>query len=98
MSSKKIISTDIIGHWADDEFAKELSLENLEKEMEFALENSHFRDIPTAKEIETSGIDLGEMSALQMRLIERVYKYMYLLKKENEVLKKEIEILKANGK
>ena len=33
-----------------------------------------------------------------MRKIEQIYMYLFLLKKENEDLKKEIEILKANGK
>jgi hypothetical protein len=47
-----------------------------------------------SKEVETNGIEFGEMSSMQMRKIERLFKYAFLFKEEFVSLKEENKNLK----
>ena len=83
--ARKLVSTEI--NWADDELLKNLTLDSLFQDEEFVNLYGHLNGIPLGKEVETNGIDFGQMSSMQMRKIERIYKYAFLLRKENEILK-----------
>ena len=72
---------------------KEINLDELEKEIEYALEHKHFADITSEEEIKEKGIDVGEMFYKQMKKIDQIYKYLFKLKKENDHLKEEIRRL-----
>ncbi len=85
--------------WADFVFEKEYKLRPLAEVEKYILEHKHLPEIPSAKEIEGTegGLNVGEMSKLFMQKIEELTLYMIeaqkqidTLKKENELLKKEI--------
>jgi len=78
-------------------------MEDLKKEEEYVNSNSHLDGIPSGKIIEKDGLDLTEMSSMQMRKIEQVFMYLFdfrnvinelkaiifKLKKENKAFKKD---------
>ncbi|GAB4201402.1 MAG: hypothetical protein Fur0023_05820 [Bacteroidia bacterium] len=90
--ARKVITTQL--NWADDEWNTSGSLEQLQEEVEYAYKNKHLRDVPDEEEITKNGIDVGDMQRIQMREIEKLYKYVYELMKENELLKEEIKKIK----
>jgi len=87
--------------WADYVFAKDYNLLSLRETERFILENGHLPNVPDAYQIESNGLDLGEMQKIQMEKIEELTlhliemdKRMTELKQENESLKSQIEKLK----
>jgi hypothetical protein len=58
--------------------------------------NKHLPDIPSAEEMEEQGLDLGDMQIKLLQKIEELTLYVIELKKENEVMKGEIEKLKED--
>jgi len=52
--------------------------------------------IPSAEEMKTEGLDLGEMQVKLLQKIEELTLYVIELKKENEEMKGEIENLKKD--
>lgn len=101
--ARKYVATEV--NWADDELAKKLTLDSLEKEEDFTLAFGYLYGIPSGLEVDKSGIDFAQMSSLQMRKIERLYLYSFLfnrainsLNKENTNLQIENESLKENNR
>ena len=67
------------------------------KEVEaFINDNKHLEGIPSASEVETNGINLGEMTTILTQKVEELTLYIIELKKDNENIKKEMELLKKN--
>jgi len=99
VSKKSIVS---VLNWADDELEKELTLEDdLVEEEKYKDKYGHLKGMKSGKTIEKDGINLGEMDVSQMRLIERVFLYLFKfnkvvqeLKRENKEFKKENKELK----
>ncbi|RBB95261.1 hypothetical protein C3E97_031460 [Pseudomonas sp. MWU12-2115] len=52
-------------------------------------------DIPTANEVEKKGISVGDNQALLLKKIEELTLYVIDLKKENRLLKKEVNVIKT---
>jgi hypothetical protein len=50
--------------------------------------------VPSATEVETEGIDLGEMDKILLQKVEELTLYIIEQQKQLEVLKKELELLK----
>ncbi len=73
--------------WADFVFEDEYKLPKLNEVEEFIKQNGHLKDIPSAKEVEENGIELGEMNKLLLQKIEELTLYTIGLKKEIEELK-----------
>jgi len=74
--------------WADYVFEEDYYLPTLKEVKEFIAQNGHLKDIPSAAEVEVSGIELGEMNKLLLQKIEELTLYMLELKEEIEELKK----------
>ena len=72
--------------WADYVFDSTYTLKPLDKVHSFIKENKHLPDMPSAKEIENSGLDLAEMVKQQQIKIEELTLYLIELKKENTQL------------
>jgi len=70
-----------------------LSITEVEK---YIAKNKHLPNIPTAKEINIEGINMGEMLTKQMEKIEEAFLYIIQLKKENDELKKRLENLETS--
>ena len=93
--AKKVVTTEL--NWADDELQKKLTLDDLKKEEDFVKQYNHLNGIPSGTEIEKNGIEIGEMSALQMRKVEQLFKYSFLFNNEVKLLKKENKNLKQQN-
>ncbi|MBX3165439.1 MAG: hypothetical protein KF900_13270, partial [Bacteroidetes bacterium] len=84
-----------LSNWADYVFNTDYELPSLENLETYIKQNKHLPNVPTAKEIETNGANLGELVKVQMEKIEELTLYMIEMKKETEALKAEIEKLKS---
>lgn len=87
----KVICTELlvrlVPNWPDYVFSKNHILPGLNEVEDFIKKNSHLPGIPSAKNIETNGLNIGEMQKLQMEKIEELTLYIIELKKEIEKLK-----------
>lgn len=83
--------------YPDYVFAKDYKLAKLSDVEKYIDENKHLPGIPSAAEIEKNGLGLSEMSKKQMEKIEELTLYMIELKKENEALKKRIEVIETSA-
>ena len=82
------LKVQLANNWPDYVFSsthKRLSLSQLEK---FIETNKRLPNIPSAKSLESNGIELGEMQRLAMEKIEELTLYIIELKKEIDELKK----------
>ena len=70
--------------WSDFVFEDDYRLRPLAEVEQFIKENKHLPDIPSAKEVETNGVNVGEMEAKLLQKIEELTLYVIELKKENE--------------
>lgn len=61
--------------WADYVFEKDYNLPTLEEVEKHIEEKGHLKDIPSAKEVEANGIDVGEMNKLLLQKIEELTLY-----------------------
>lgn len=80
--------------WFDHVFNadyKLLPLTDLEK---YITNNKHLPDMPTTKEVMTSGLDLGKTNGLLLKKVEELTLYLIELKKDLDQTKKEIAELK----
>lgn len=91
----KEVKVDILG-WPDYVFKKEYDLPTLEEVEKHIVEKGHLENIPSADEVLTNGIHLGEMNAKLLQKIEELTLYMIEMKKENEIVKKENKLMKKN--
>lgn len=81
---------------ADYVFAENYPLRPLDEVETFVKKNQHLPGIPSAKVIQESGWELGEMSNKLLEKIEELTLYVIELKKENDSMKKEILELKKS--
>ena len=75
--------------WADFVFEKDYKLPTLKEVEQYIQDNGHLIDIPSAKEVEENGIDIGEMNKLLLQKIEELTLYTIQLKKEIDELKRQ---------
>jgi len=82
-------STEVVVEtgWADYVFEKNYRLMPLDEVEKFILQNKHLPNIPSAKEIEEKGLQLGDTQKRMMEKIEELTLYVIELKKEIENLK-----------
>ncbi|MBL7727699.1 MAG: TMF family protein [Dinghuibacter sp.] len=80
--------------WADHVFHKNYQLMPLEEVEQFIQQNKHLPNIPSADEMVKEGNDLGKTDAKLLEKIEELTLYLIALKKQNEKLEKEVELLK----
>jgi len=72
-------------------FEKDYQLTSLEEIKNYIDQNKHLPEVPSAKEMEKNGVQLGEMNMLLLKKIEELTLYVIDLKRENEVLKKRMD-------
>ncbi len=92
------VTVKLQGQWGDYVFKPSYKLRPLSEVKSFIAQNQHLPEIPSAKDIGESGIDLGEMVKLQMKKIEELT--LYLIEKDKEIkeMKTEISQMKRNSK
>jgi hypothetical protein len=90
--SKKVKVTQTA--WADYVFHPGYKLPTLKEVEQFIEKNKHLPGVPTAAEVEKSGLDLGENQATLLKKVEELTLYMIELNKKVEKLSEENEALK----
>jgi len=77
--------------WPDYVFTKDYRLPTLQEIENHIREKGHLPGIPTAEEVKTNGIDLGEMNAKHLQKIEELTLHLIKLKEHNDALEKNID-------
>jgi len=94
LTEKVKVATVNSGDWADYVFAEDYHLNGIEEVEQFVKTNKHLPNVPSAKEVEKNGVDMVEMDATLLRQIEELWLHVIELKKDNENIKAENQILK----
>ncbi len=81
--------------WPDYVFAPSYELRALSEVESYIKAKGHLPEVPSAKEIEEKGLDLGAMDATLLKKVEELTLYLIEMKKEIEELKKENKELKS---
>ena len=96
----KIISEEIKvqlqAAWPDYVFQTDYSLSSLNDVEKFIQKNNHLPNIPSAADVEKSGIELGEMQRKMMEKIEELTLHLIALNKKIEAQEATILQLKSN--
>jgi|SRR5690606_4512706 len=82
--------------WADYVFEEDYNLEPLSDVEEFIKANRHLKNFPSASEIESEGLSLGEITRIQQEKIEELTLYLIEQNKEIIILRKRIDSLEDN--
>lgn len=94
----KIITEEVVvqfrNTWPDYVFQKDYKLKPLAEVEQYIVGHQHLQGIPSAKDIETEGVKLGDIVSKQMEKIEELTLYLIEQQKQIEHLKKEVESLK----
>ena len=83
--------------WADYVFEEDYDLNSIEEVEDFVKENKHLPNIPSAKEMVNTGLDVAEMDAKLLRQIEELWLQMIDLNQEVKDLNQEVKGLKAEN-
>jgi hypothetical protein len=94
LTEKVKVAVKTTTDWSDFVFEKNYKLTPLKELEVFINKNKHLPGIPSAQDVVDNGINVAEMDAKLLMKIEELTLYMIEMKKENEILKKDIEELK----
>jgi hypothetical protein len=98
----KIACTEVLvqatASWPDYVFAPDYELMSLQSLEESILENNHLPGIPSATQVETEGIKLGDMQRLLLEKVEELTLYLIEQDKVITQLKEEVQALKDSSK
>lgn len=83
------------GTWADYVFAKDYKLPTIKEVEAFIAKNSHLPNVPSAKQVQEEGINIGDMARIQQEKIEELMLYIIELNKKSEAQAQKIEALEA---
>jgi hypothetical protein len=72
-------------------FEKDYALPSLEQIKSYIDENKHLPDVPSAKEMEAKGIDVGDMNMVLLKKIEEMTLYMIEQEKRIKMLEEKIK-------
>lgn len=81
--------------WADYVFEKDYNLPTLEEVEQHIKDKGHLKDVPSAKEVEANGIDVGEMNKLLLQKVEELTLYLLNQNKEIKTLKEKVSLLES---
>lgn len=102
ITTKKVIVTQT--GWPDYVFEKAYSLMPLYQVEKFIETNKHLPGVPSAKEVEDKGVNIGDNQAVLLKKIEELTLYLIEIKKTNDHMlekiasqEKEIDILKKRA-
>ncbi|WP_420602828.1 LamG-like jellyroll fold domain-containing protein [Flagellimonas sp.] len=84
--------------WPDYVFKEGYDLPSLEEIQKHIEEKGHLPNIPSAKEVEANGVELGEMNKLLLEKVEELTLYILELTNENKEIKKRLALVEKNNK
>ena len=82
-------------NWSDYVFEKNYKLRNLKEVESYIKENNHLPEVPSATEVESNGLKVGEMQATMMKKIEELTLYIIEQQKTMEKQQSMIENLQS---
>jgi hypothetical protein len=82
-----------LDNWPDYVFEKDYELQPLNEVEQYINEHKHLPNIPSAKEVETDGLNLGEMNKLLLQKVEELTLHLIEQQKVLEAQQKRIEAL-----
>lgn len=85
------LKVQLQGNWPDYVFKKEYHLKSFDELRQFIAANNHLPNIPAAKEIEASGVEVGEMQRRMMEKIEELTLYILQLEEQMKEMKKQLD-------
>lgn len=88
------IKVKTLSTWPDYVFYQDYELPSLKEIKEFIRHNRHLPDLPSADDVDSNGIDVGEMNAKLLRKIEELTLYLIDQNERLDRQQKEIDILK----
>jgi len=83
-----------VANWPDYVFHQQYKLPSIKEIEEFIQKNKHLPDVPSAKEVEENGLDLGDNQAILLKKIEELTLHLISINKQVEKLTEENEALK----
>lgn len=90
----KIVAEEIVvklqANWPDYVFEKDYKLQSLRDLNLFIAKNKHLPGVPSAREIEESGVSVGEMNIILLKKIEELTLHLIKQQAEIDVLKRKI--------
>ncbi len=89
------VTVKVEGQWPDYVFTNEYDLPTLKEVEKQIKENGHLQNIPSAKEVEENGVELGDISKNLLQKVEELTLYTIQQEKKLEQQNKEIEELKV---
>ncbi|BFP40635.1 hypothetical protein FGF1_14800 [Flavobacteriaceae bacterium GF1] len=91
------VKVDLNGAVAPDYvFKEDYDLRSLQEVQDYIKKHGHLPNVPSAKELEENGIELGALNMKLLEKIEELTLYVIELKKQNEQQQEEIEELKKS--
>jgi hypothetical protein len=96
IKGKKLIISQV--GWSDYVFHRNYKLRPIAEVEKFIKTNQHLPDVPSAKEVASKGISVGDTQALLLKKIEELTLYIIELKKENIQQNKLINKIIDHGK
>ncbi|KXX67794.1 hypothetical protein [Flammeovirga sp. SJP92] len=96
----KIIAEEVtilsVNNWPDYVFGDNYELSSLKDLETYITMNKHLPEIPSIKEVDENGVELGNMNKLLLKKIEELTLYLIQQNKEIQELKKEVSALKKD--
>ncbi len=92
------VFTDGTTTFPDYVFDPAYQLPSLAETEKYVKENRHLPEVPSAADIEKDGMSLNGMNTILLKKVEEITLHLIEMKKESEIMKKEIKELKENQK
>lgn len=96
VKAKKLKITIDPLQWPDYVFAPAYKLPSLQEVEEFIKKHKHLPGVPSAKDVETEGLDVGDTQAILLKKIEELTLYLIEQNKKIEVLEKQMQQTRCN--
>ncbi|WP_420603226.1 fibronectin type III domain-containing protein [Flagellimonas sp.] len=87
------VKVQLSGNWPDYVFKAGYDLPTLEEIQKHIKEKGHLPNIPSAKEVEVNGVELGEMNKLLLEKIEELTLYIFQLEWKNKEIEKRLSLI-----
>jgi hypothetical protein len=89
----KAIAEEIVvklqGAWPDYVFEKDYTLPSLTQLDQYIQKNKHLPDVPSAEEVKTNGVSVGEMNLILLKKVEELTLHLIEANKRIENLEKQ---------
>ncbi|HSY75830.1 MAG TPA: hypothetical protein VK890_03170 [Bacteroidia bacterium] len=83
-------------NWSDYVFANDYKLKSLNELEQFYKENKHLPDVPSAKDVKDSGVDLVQMDATLLKKIEELT--LYIVQQQKQIQEMQTKMDALSGK